>query len=322
MAAKHRAPTVCVFGGTGFVGRAIVSALIDRGYRVRVPTRNPERHRDLWVLPGVELPVVDVRDDAAIGDVLTGCDAALNLIGILNETGRAEGAQFERVHAELPAKIVRACNAAGVERLLHMSALKADAHDGPSVYLRSKGRGEDAVKQLAERVRWTIFRPSVIFGPDDTFTNRFAGLIASSPVLPLPSPGARFAPVYVEDVAAAFRTALERRDTDSRTYELCGPDLYSLEEIVGLIRLTLGKRRCVVPLGDAAGRLLARIGEYLPGKPLTLDNYRSMTVASVCSENGFAALGIAPQALATILPTYLGSSARQRRLTALRRSLR
>jgi NADH dehydrogenase len=317
MAVRHRASTICVLGGTGFVGRSLVGLLVRRGYRVIVPSRAPERHRDLWVLPGTARPAIDVHDEAALAGVLVGCAAVVNLIGILNERGHA-GAEFERVHAELAAKLVRACRSAGVRRLLQMSALKADAHHGPSFYLRTKGRAEESIKAAGD-LAWTLFRPSAIFGPDDSFTNRFARLLRRLWVLPLPRGAARFAPVYVEDVARAFAVALEDSTAHGRTFELCGPDIFSLEEIVRLIGNTQRLRRRVWCVPDALGRVQAWLGEYvLPGKPLSMDNYRSLTVAAVCSTDGLAALGIQPRSLPALLPTYLGGAARQRRLARLR----
>lgn len=320
MAIRQRASTICVLGGTGFVGRSLVALLVERGYRVRVPTRAPERHRDIWVLPGVARPTVDVHDEAALAAALDGCNAVINLVGILNERGR-DGSEFERVHTLLAQKLVRACRRTEVRRVLQMSALKADSRQGPSHYLRTKGRAEDAIKSAGD-LAYTIFRPSVIFGPDDSFINRFARLLRWFWVLPLPRPAARFAPAYVDDVARAFAAALEDERTHGRTYELCGPEIYSLEEIVRLIASTLRLRRLVWPLPDRLGRMQAWLGERLPGKPLSLDNFRSLSVASVCAENGFAALGIEPAALTALLPTALGRSARQRRLARLRSSTR
>ncbi len=321
MAVRTRGKTICVLGGTGFVGRSLVALLVERGHRVIVPTRSPERHRELWVLPGVAWPRADVHDEATLARLLTGCDAAINLVGILNER-RDDGAEFERVHAELAHKLVRACRQAGVGRLLHMSALKADARHAPSFYLRSKGKAEDAVR-AADDLAHTIFRPSTIFGPADSFTNRFARLLRLLWIVPLPRAAARFAPVYVDDVAQAFALALEDSRTYGQTYELCGPDIYSLEEIVRLIGRTLRLRRIVWPVPEPLARIQAWIGQRLPGKPLSLDNLRSLSVASVCSADGLAALGITPRALTAVLPTYAGDSGlRQRRLARLRSGVR
>ena len=268
MAIKHRASRICILGGTGFVGRSLVGRLILAGYDVVVLTRSREASRALWIYPGVELLEVDVHDERALGDALRGCDVAINLIGILNEQGH-DGAGFKKVHVDLAVKLVRSCLARGVRRLLHMSALKADAQLGPSHYLRTKGLAEAAIRDLAgSDVKYTIFQPSVIFGASDTFTNRFARLLRVLPAFPLPQAEARFAPVFVEDVAQAFVAAIDNSDTHGRTYQLCGPDIFSLAEIVRFVSWTLGRKRLVVPLPHWLGRVQAWVGEYLlPGKP-------------------------------------------------------
>jgi NADH dehydrogenase len=297
---------VCVFGGTGFVGRAIVADLVRIGFRVRIPTRSLRRNRDLLVLPGVELAAADIHDERTLAELVRGAEAAINLVGILNERGH-DGSGFKHVHVDFVAKLLRACSEAGVERLLHMSALKANADRGPSHYLRTKGLGEQLVRaQSGDDVRYTIFKPSVIFGPGDSLTNRFANLLRLLPVLPLACADARMSPAYVDDISAAFVAALDDSHTHGRTYELCGPDIYSLREIVEFVKRQLRLRRAVVSLPKPLGRLQAVIGDYLlPGKPFSLDNIRSLTVAGVCSENGFASLGITPRSMATIGPSYL-----------------
>ena len=324
MAARHRSRRVCVLGGTGFVGRSLIGLLIRGGYQVDVPTRSRDRTRSLWVFPGVNVIQMDVHDETALSQLLRGCEAVINLVGILNETGHDDGAGFKRAHSQLAEKVVRACRSSGVARLLQMSALKANADLGPSHYLRTKGQAENAIKSLSGTdIKYTIFRPSVIFGEEDSFTNRFASLLRVLPVLPLPCAESRFAPVFVEDVARAFVTALGDSNTYGQTYELCGPDIYSLREIVSLVRWQLGMKRVVVPLPSALGHLQAWVADYLlPGKPFSLDNFRSLGIASVCGENGLALLGIKPHSLATILPTYLGGASPQGRLARLRQSAR
>jgi NADH dehydrogenase len=322
MALRHRERRVLLLGGSGFVGRRLAAALRAQGYDVRVPTRNRAHGRRLLVLPEVELVEADVHDEATLARLLTGCEAAINLVGVLNERGR-DGSGFERAHVELATKLVRACRAAGVTRLLQMSALKADAEHGPSHYLRTKGKAERSVAaESAGQVAYTIFRPSVIFGPDDSFTNRFAGLLRVLPVLPLPRPEARFAPVFIDDVVAAFAAALGDARTHSATYELCGPDVYSLVELVRFLRDLLGLRRAIVPLPDGLGRLQAWVGERLPGKPLSLDNFASLGVASVCSGDRAPPFGTPRQRVADLVPTYLRSPNATDRLTRLRHHTR
>jgi NADH dehydrogenase len=308
MAVKHRERRVLLLGGSGFVGRRLAAVLRGRGYDVRVPTRSRARSRALLVLPEVEVVTADVHDEPTLARLLDGCDAAINLVGILNERGH-DGSGFERAHTELAAKLMRACRAAGVARVLQMSALKADAEHGPSYYLRTKGKAERIVAtQGGGEIAYTIFRPSVIFGAEDSFTNRFASLLRRLPVLPLPRADARFAPVFVDDVVAAFAAALDDRGARGATYELCGPEVYSLGEIVRYLRDLLGLRRAIVPLPDGLGRWQAWVGEHLPGKPLSLDNFASLGVASVCS-SGAPARGNARRRLTDIVPTYLGARA-------------
>jgi NADH dehydrogenase len=194
-----------------------------------------------------------------------------------------------------------------VDRLLHVSALNADADYGPSLYLRSKGRAERLIRdESGPDLRWTIFQPSVIFGPGDDFVNRFARLLRAIPLgLPLARPSARFAPVWVGDVIAALQQALADEATAGECYELCGPERMTLREIVCRVRDRLGLARAVIGLPDVAARLQAALCDFVPGKPFSTDNYRSLLVDSVCKVNGLARLGIRPQPLDAVLPSYL-----------------
>jgi NADH dehydrogenase len=310
-----------VLGGTGFVGRRLVPRLLDDRYEIRVPTRSRARNRGLLVWPGVELVRADVHDEAQLRRLLDGCGAAINLVGILNEAGH-DGAGFERAHTELVAKLVRACHDAGVPRLLQMSALKADPDRGPSHYLRTKGRAERVLAaESGDALEYTVFRPSVIFGADDSLLNRFAALLRIAPVLPLAGAEARFAPVFVDDVAEAFARALASPATWGETYELCGPEIYSLAELVRFVRTQLRLRRAILELPRWLGRLEAWVGEYLlPGKPFSRDNLASLGVASLCTSDGLAELGIHARALSAVAPTYLGAGTRQTELARMRRS--
>lgn len=296
---------ICVLGGTGFVGRHLCSRLAGGGRRVRVLTRRRERHRELLVLPTLELHECNVHDGLALGGALEGCDAVVNLTGILNERARP-GEDFQSVHAELPHTIAQACADSGVSRLLHVSALKASA-GAPSAYLRSKAAGEEAVHGAVPRIAVTSFRPSVLFGPGDSFFTRFASLLGLSPlVFPLACAQARFAPVFVEDLVAALTRALDDASTHAQRYDLCGPRQYTLKELVEYTAHVAGFERAVIGLGDTLSRLQARILGLLPMQPFTIDNYRSMQVDSICERNGFAALGIEPVSLECVVPTYIG----------------
>lgn len=294
---------ICILGGTGFVGRSILYRLTDAGHEVHVLTRQRERHHDLLVLPTLQLIEADVHNPAVLARELRHMDAVINLVGILNERGH-RGQGFERAHVELPRKIADACVQVGVKRLLHMSALNA-APDAPSFYLRSKARGEDLVHH-APGLEVTSFRPSVIFGPRDSFTNRFARLLRLSPVVfPLACPHARFQPVYVEDVARAFVWALEHRGSIGQRYDLCGPEVYTLFEVVDDIARLIGVRRRILRLNKTLSWWQAAALEYFPGKPFSLDNYRSLQRDAVCPQAFPPAFGFLPTRMQSVVPTYL-----------------
>lgn len=306
MAVPHRTRTICVLGGTGFVGRHLAAELVRRGHHVRVPTRSRASNRHMLVLPGVELEQTDVHADGVLQDLLYGCDAAVNLVGILNERGH-DGSGFRKAHVELTEKLIQACQDNDVGRLIQLSALKANAERGPSHYLRTKGQAEKLIRSLTgDEIRYTIFRPSTIFGREDSFINRFARLLKLAPVLPLPQADARFAPVHVGDVVAAITRSLDDSATYDRVYELCGPEIYSLAEIVDYIKRLKGLRRWVLPMPKPIGRIQATVADYLvPGKPFSIDNFNSLTVASVCTDNGLKSLGIEPTPMSAIVPGML-----------------
>jgi NADH dehydrogenase len=298
---------VCVLGGSGFVGTELVTRLVHAGHWVRVPTRNLGHAERLRVLDTAELSVVNVHEPRILSQLFASCEVVINLVGILNESGHVS---FDLVHRVLPAKIMAAARNAGVKRVLHMSALGADPK-APSRYLRSKAAGEAELRAVAHpdapHVAVTIFRPSVIFGPYDSLTNRFAHLLhLSAGLLPLARARARFAPIGVFDVADAFMRALNSHASRSHTYELCGPEVVTLEEIVRRTARVAGVPCHILPLPDLLGRLQAAVLGLLPGKPFSLDNFRSLTVDCVCRENGCAVLGIRPSPMLAVLPTYLG----------------
>jgi len=291
--------TICLFGGSGFVGRHICHRLTARGYGVRVPTRDRERAKELLLLPTVDVVQADVHDPADIARVVQGADAVMNLIGVLHD-GRGRQS-FEEAHVGLTRKLTEACRKSGIRRYLHMSALNADPA-GPSAYLRSKAEAENLVR--ASRLDVTIFRPSVIFGPGDRFLNLFASLQRLLPVLVLGSPGARFQPVFVEDVAEAFAVSLEDVRTFGQSYDLCGPAVYTLRELVQYAGRTIGRARPVIGLGERLSYWQAYAMERLPVKLLTRDNYHSMKVDSVCRCD--FPFGIRPTPLEAVAPGWLG----------------
>jgi uncharacterized protein YbjT (DUF2867 family) len=305
---------VVVLGGTGFVGGHLIARLVEGGHSVTVLSRNQQMKRELKVLPRTLLRTVDVYDQAALAAALAGAGAAVNLVGILNERGFG-GKGFRKAHVELTATLIAACRQAGVPRLLQMSALRAG--EGDSHYLRTRGEAEALVR--ASSLGWTIVRPSVIFGPDDGLFCRFAGLLRWLPVLPIARPKARFAPVYVGDVAEAMVRSLERPESLGKVYELYGREVMTLAQIVRYTAHQLGLRRWVIPLPDALGRLQALVGDILPGKPISSDNYRSLALESVGRTDGLATLGIAPTPVAAIVPWVLAGNRRQAQLDRYRR---
>jgi NADH dehydrogenase len=308
--------SICVLGGTGFVGQHLAARLANRGYRIKVLTRHPQRHREIEVLPDASLVEADIHDPTVLQAQFAGCDAVINLVGILHEY---RGQTFAAVHAELPGKVVDACHATGIKRLLHMSALRADEAQGPSQYLFTKGAGERKV-MAARDLAVTCFRPSIIFAPNDNFLNQFANMLKRVPVLPLACPNARFAPVYVGDVAAAFEKALVDDTTIGQCYELCGPRVYTFKELVEDTARMLGLKRRVVGLPDALARLQAKILGMLPVKLFTMDNYLSLQVDSVCACNGLEALGITPCSVEGIMAPYFGNQHQRQRYDALRQT--
>ena len=290
---------VCVIGGTGFVGSHIVKLLSAQRFHVRVPTRQRERARQLILLPTVDVLDANVHDEAELANLVRGMDAVINLVGVLHDARGERG--FEQAHVELTRKVIAACRACGVRRYVHMSALGADVN-GPSKYQRTKGAGEALVR--ASGLDWTIFRPSVVFGSGDNFLNLFASLLAVLPVVFLACPDARFQPVFVEDVAAAFVRCLDDPAAFGKTYDLCGPRVYTLRELVTLVGAVTGHRRPVIGLNDTLSCLQAFSMELLPVKLMTRDNYHSMKVDNV-SNQAFP-FGIQPAALEAVVPTYLG----------------
>lgn len=280
---------IMILGGSGFVGSHLARRLSRDGHTISVATRHPTGAKHLAIVPGVTVRQFDPYDVDRLEAELAGHDALINLVGILNESGR-DGAGFRRAHVELVETAIRACDAAGITRMIQMSALNAG--QGESHYLLTRGEGEQRVRDSG--LDWTIFRPSTIFGPDDSFLNRFAGLLAISPVLPIARAEAKFAPVYVGDVVEAFARALENHASHGQTYELCGTEILSLREVVEWVAQQRNMCRTVVALPDALGRVQGKVFDFVPGKPFSSDNFKSLLLDSVCSSNGFEALGIEP----------------------------
>jgi NADH dehydrogenase len=314
-----RLKSIAVLGGTGFLGTRLVARLIKDGHRVTVLSRDREQHRHLLVLPGLTLENCDVYEEAQLSERFRGRDVVINLVGILNERGFGGGG-FRRAHTELTQGVLQAARFAGVGRLLQVSALKA-ATDAPSYYLRSKGEAEKLIREQSGALDWTIFQPSVMFGPGDSFLNRFAGLLATIPfVFPLARPNARFQPVFVDDVVEALLACLHGGAASRQTFQLGGPQIYTLREIVGLVATLTSRRRWIVGLPDVAARLQGLMMDFVPGRPFSSDNYRSLTVDSICTEDGFARLRIKPQSMLAAARQYLGGFEGNARLSRDRAS--
>jgi NADH dehydrogenase len=300
--------SIVLFGGTGFIGSHLAARLAERDVTIVAATRHEAHAMHLMPL-GVDIVEADIHDDAVLRRLVAGKDAVINLVGILHSRrGEPYGPQFRHVHVDLPHRIAAACAAGGVPRLLHMSALGA-ARNGPSMYQRSKADGELAAASEAT-VAPTIFRPSVVFGPGDNFLNMFARLQRHLPAVPLAGAEARFQPVYVGDVAEAYVRALFDEHSRNRIYELGGPGIYTLAELVRLAGRYSGHPRPVFPLPDALARLQAMFFELLPGTPLiTRDNLDSMKIDNVVNPSDQAltaeALGIKLTALESVAPQYL-----------------
>lgn len=313
---KHN--SICILGGTGFVGSQIAFDLAASGRSVRVLTRHRERNKHLLVVPGISLIETNIYDQNQLKSQLRDVDAVINLVGILNEK-QHNGEGFRKAHVELPRHVIDACLLNGVHRILHMSALNADAAAGSSHYLRTKGEGENAMHAVSrEKLQVTSFRPSVIFGPNDSFFNRFAGLLKSVPIaFPLACPQARFSPVYVGDVANRFVQALDDQASINQRYDLCGPKEYSLIELVKYTAKQLELKRTIIGLPDFLSHLQATVFEWVPGKPFSLDNYNSLKMNSTCKQNTCEATSVE-----TTVPFYIGNKSRQKMYDTYRKTAR
>jgi uncharacterized protein YbjT (DUF2867 family) len=299
---------VLVLGGSGFIGRHVVAALVRQGIKVTVPSRRRERAKHLILLPTVDVIETDVMASGVLERLTQGHDAVINLVGVLH------GPDFDTPHVKLPQALIAACRAAGVKRLVHMSALGASP-EGPSAYQRSKGKGEQLVMQ-AKDLDVTVFRPSVVFGPEDRFLNTFACLARFTPVLMVPCADARFQPVYVGDVANAIVTSMAELGSHGRSYDLAGPREYSLKEIVRCVCEWTGRRRLVLGMPDSLSTLSAWFLERLPMQLMSVDNVRSMQVPNTTKDR--FPFGIEPQALEAVAPTYLQPSGPRERYPQLR----
>jgi len=311
---------VLIFGGTGFVGTQVCEKLNQLSCRVTVATRRSDSARHLQLLPLVDVAQIDLHDSAALAALVAGHDAVVNLIAILHGSEAA----FQKAHVQWPLTLIRACKAAGVRRLVHISALGAST-ESASMYQRSKARGEAAL--LGSGLDVTVLRPSVIFGAGDKFLNTFASLQQIFPVIPLAGSHARFQPVWVGDVAGAVVNCLQNTATIGQVYEACGPDVFTLRQLVQLAGryagIGQGHGRPVIGLPNALARVQAFFMELAPGDPvLSRDNLDAMKTDNIASGQlpGLQALGITPASLAAIGPTYLGARGLRSGLMAKRKT--
>lgn len=300
---------ILAIGGAGFIGRQVVGRLVAQGHVVHVPTRQFQHGRELLVHPTVTVMQADIHDDATLERLVAGCDIVMNFVGILHSReGQPYGVDFDRAHVQLPRRIAQACRTHQVKRFIHLSALGADLQ-GPSGYLRSKAAGEQAIRNIYATQGvgdFTIFRPSVVFGPEDKFMNMFAKLARFFFVLPIAGAGAKMQPVYVGDVASAVMNVLTLPAAANQTYDLAGPRTYTLGELVKLAALWSGHPRVVVELPMALGRLQARLFECMPGEPLlSRDNLLSLSVDNVSAEPMAADLKLVATPLESVAPIYL-----------------
>lgn len=309
---------VCLIGSTGFVGQHLATELTRRGYKLKLLTRRPERHRHFLVFPQVEVVKTNVHDPIALETATAGSEVVISMAGILNPEGKET---FVRVHSHLPENIASACRRNSVERLVHVSALGA-SECAPSEYLRSKWRGEQALREIGgNHTHTTIFRPSVVFGQGDSFFNRFAQLIRLAPlVFPLAASDARMQPIYVGDLVRGICATLNRRQTSGGTYEVAGPHVYTLRELVQYTADLIGERVHILPLRASLELIQAKLLEKLPGTPFSVDNLQSLSVDNITSSNQLMELGISPTGIDAIVPKYLGHGNRSRRNRIFQRS--
>lgn len=293
--------TVCILGGAGFVGSSIVAKLDAAGYQIKVLSRRREASKHLILLPNVQVVECDVMNNHELKDALAGADAVINLIGILHESRKVT---FEEMHHQLPRRVAQVCESLGIERLIHMSALQASSQ-APSQYLMSKAKGEAALSDFNKKLNITIFKPSVIFGRNDSFLNLFANLVRYLPVVALAKPNAQFQPIWVEDVASCFVNAVENTDTYDKSYELGGPTIYTLRALVQKVMDILGKQRPIIGLNDSLSMAQAFAMELLPIKLMTRDNVKSMALDSVTRLPIAPVLNVIPTPLEAVVPEYL-----------------
>ena len=307
---------ILILGGTGFVGRHVCEKLAAGGNRVTVLTRRRSNAKHLQMLPMLDVAEGSAYDAAALEPLVAEQDAVINLVAILHGTEAA----FDKAHVQLPLALVKACDAAGQRRIVHVSSLGADVN-APSMYQRSKARGEAVLSSSGLDI--SVLRPSVIFGAEDKFLNTFASLQKVFPFIPLAGSTARFQPVWVEDVASAIVECVEDRSTIGQTYEACGPEIFTLKQLVQLAGQYSGNDKPVIGLPDALARIQARLMELAPGEPImSRDNLDAMKTDNISGGTllGLKDLGITASSISAIVPFYLGAQGLRSGLMAKRKT--
>ena len=308
---KHE--KIAIIGGAGFVGRHLASALVNQLREVNIVTRVREHARSLLTLPLVTIVEADARDVDSLTFATRECDAVINLVGVLHETSKG---RFEDEHVGVTSAAIEACRRNGIRRFIQMSALNAGPN-APSKYLRSKSEAE--TKVAASGLEWTIFRPSLIIGPEDKSLNAFAKIARWMPVILVPGAGARFQPIYVGDVARAMSASLDDHGAIGRSYPLCGPRVYTLRELFAYAARLTGRRPLILGTPGPLAWLQAMFLELIPGKPMTRDNLLSMKVDSVADGSPLALLGGPPRAIEDVVPEYLAGQDQNARYSIYRR---
>ncbi len=279
---KHN--NIILLGGSGFVGKHLAIELAQRGYRVTLPSRRPHRLNELKVLANISIIKANIMDQAELTSICKGHDVIFNLVGILNETGKNS---FRKIHIDFVKSIVHASQTNNIKRILHISALGANQASGGSLYLRTKGEGENLLHTFGQnKLQVTSFQPSVIFGPDDSFINRFSSILKlCQGIFPLACANSRFSPVYIGDAVSAMADKIENAGSFSKRFPLCGPETLTLKQIVELINKAQQSKCKIIALPDSLAKIQAIVLQSLPGKLFTMDNYRSLQTPSTCESD-------------------------------------
>ena len=303
---------ITILGGSGFIGSQLTAKLSKSTKRIVILSRNELKNRDLLVIPNLEIIQMDVNDERSLREHTKDSDLLINTIGILNEMDKIN--TFEQVHYKLVEKISRVIKANNIKRYLHISSLNADKN-APSKYLRTKGMAEELlIDHTSSSSNVTIFRPSIVFGENDSFFNKFAVILKYLPMLPLACPSSRFMPVYVGDLTSFMISAINDKETFNISIDVTGPKEYTFHQLMKLTIKFLGIKRLIIPLNDILSRMQAYIFEKLPGKLFTTDNYLSLKIDSI-SKKGFKGT----TSIEDVVPEYLNVASNKNRMAELRK---